>query len=339
MHKNLSTNQVLLIAMATVLLLLASVSFYLLQDPSAPLPFAPAPPSSTITPLPPSPSQTPAPSSTPIPTRQTSYTPFASPATTDTVTQSEVSGTSETISPEPSTTTPLSSTTASTLQPLVTATVTPTASQTLTVGEYQVTGRVVRNSTPVAGVVVEFDDDAPPRKNTTNSGGHYSFITLAPGTNFTLAFNQVDNPDLTPVPEISSLAWIEGFLPIGTNPITLPDLEVSLKIDGLSFESVSPVDGATFSAAVISSSNPIQFIWALYNEGDSYHIELGAHGSGDSKWNSSETALTNWMWNGTLNDGSHITEGAYWWRVGVKKNLGNYNLMVFTQKSDILFNP
>src|SRR4030042_1907943 len=83
MDKNLPKNQIFLIIIAHVLLLLAAFSFYLLQDPTAPLPFVPPPPSSTITPLPPSPSYTAEPSATSMPTRQTSYTPFASPAITD----------------------------------------------------------------------------------------------------------------------------------------------------------------------------------------------------------------------------------------------------------------
>jgi hypothetical protein len=351
MNKNATTNQILLISMATVLLLLAAFSFYLLQDPSGPLPFARPIPSSTVTPLSPSPSYTSSPSSTSIPTRQTSYTPFASPATIIPETPLEVTGTYETAPTLPSgTISPGLPTVSSTIQPdttitspftpmTATTTVSPTSSQTRMAGEYEVTGRVVQKGTPMANVVVKFADDAPPRNGTTNSGGHYTFITLAPGTSFTLTFNPVDNRQLTPVPEITSLSFIEGSLPTGVDIIDLPDLEVSLNIDGMNFGLQTPVNGATFSAAAISPSNPIQFIWTLYNEGDSYHIELGANGRDAPIWISSETAVTNWMWNGTLGDGSHISEGAYWWRVGVKKSLGNYYLIVFTQKSDLTFNP
>jgi hypothetical protein len=45
------------------------------------------------------------------------------------------------------------------------------------------------------------------------------------------------------------------------------------------------------------------------------------------------------MWNGTLDDGTHISQGAYWWRVAVTKSLGNYVLDIFSQQFDILFNP
>ena len=191
----------------------------------------------------------------------------------------------------------------------------------------------------MANAIVEFSDDDPSRQATTNPGGHYWFITLAPGTTFTLAFNQVDNPRLTPVPEIASLTWIEGTLPTGVDIIELPDFEVSLNLDGVRFELQAPADGAPYSAAAISPSNPIQFIWTLYNLGESYYIVLGANGSDDALWLSSDTTITNLMWNGTLDDGSHISEGAYWWRVAVRKSLGNYKLIAFTQEWDLIFSP
>ena len=341
MVKNLTTNQILLIAMATVLLLLAALSFYLLQDPSAPTAFCPSISFqhyyTTALPPPPTPLQ---PSSTSIPTRQTSYTPFASPATTGPELPRKEQAPRKLSTPGLSgTITPSLPTNTSTLQPFVTPSVSPTASQTLMAGEYGVTGRVVQNGTPVANVMVEFEDDAPPRKNTTNSGGHYSFITLAPGTNFTLTFNQVDNPQLTQVPDIASVAWIEGSLPTGINIIDLPDLDVSLNLEGMIFGLIAPPDGATYSAAVIGPSNPIQFTWTSYNQGNSYYIVLGANGSDDPVWISLDTTSTSLMWNGTLDNGNHISEGAYWWRVAVKKSLGNYRLVAFTQKWDLIFNP
>jgi hypothetical protein len=340
MLKNITKNQILLIAIATVLLLLAAYSFFLLQDLSAPLPFSPPTPSSTVTPIPPSPSYTPEPSSTSLPTRQTSYTPFASPFISNTGTPPESTSTSETASPISSgSTTPGLPTNTSTIQPNVTTTVSPTASQTLNAGEVEVKGRVVQNGTPVANAVVEFKDDASGRKRTTSPEGHYFFTTLAPGTAFTLMFTQAENPQITPVSEIASFAWIEGSLPTGIDSITLPDLEVSLNVGGINFELQTPTDGATFSAAVISPANPLQFSWTLYNQGESYQVELGLNGSGDPIWTSPETVTNNWMWNGSLDDNSHISEGNYWWRVSVKKSLGDFHLIAFTQEWDLIFNP
>ena len=350
MHKYISSHQIILMALATLLLLLAAFSFYLLQDPTAPLPFALPPPSSTITPLPPSPSFTPEPSSTIVPTRQTSYTPFASPAITRSTSPTQATvipptavlepGVTGTISTVPGgTTTPRSPTNTSTIQPLVTSSVSPTASQTLMAGEYLVTGRSVLYETPMANAVIVFSDDNPSRKSNTDTGGHYSFITLAPGTTFTLVFDKDNNPQLTADPEIVPLAWIEGTLPTGINPIELPDLELSLNIEGMVFRLVTPADGAVFSAAVISPANPLQFIWAFYYLGDSYYVELGPNGSDEPVWVSTNTTSTNMMWNGTLDDGSHISDGDYWWRVGVNKSLGNYKFIAYTPKWDLVFNP
>jgi hypothetical protein len=206
-------------------------------------------------------------------------------------------------------------------------------------GQYGVTGRIVQNGTPVPNVVVRFMDDEPPRVNTTNQGGHYWFTSFAPGTSFTMEFSQMDNPPITPITSTASLAYIEGSLFTGDNVIDLPDLDININVGGMFFELQAPVDGATYPAAVISSSNPVQFSWTTYNQGISYHVELGANGSRDPIWTSSETTSTNTMWNGTLNNGNRIVEGAYWWRAGVKKIVGNYTLFIFTRTSDILFNP
>jgi hypothetical protein len=348
MIKNLTSSQLLLIAIAAVLLLLAAFSFYLLQDPSAPLPFAPPPGTSSSTPLPPPPTVTPVPTVL-QPTRQTSYTPLAAFVTPNTGTASESptqSGTSlssETASPTSSTLTPTSrppGTPSSTVVPSsATSTTSPTATGTLSPGEYGVTGRVVQNGTAVANVVVEFADDVAPRQATTNPSGHYWFITFAPGVNFTLTFKQSDNLRLTPTPQVASLAWIEGTMPTGVNIIDLPDLEVSINLNGIAFELLSPADGSTYSASSISTSNPIQFNWSLYSQGGTYMVQLGPNSSDVPIWSSSQLSSTSYMWNGTLNDGTHISQGSYWWRVSVTKSLGNYILVVFTQQFHIQFNP
>jgi hypothetical protein len=351
MIKNLTSNQILLIAMGTVLFLLSAFSFYLLQDPTAPLPFAPPPSSITPTSIPPSPTNTPAPSSTSLPTRQTSYTPFASPGTPASETPPGVTDTPETATAVPiGTSSPGIPTNTSTLQPGLTSTVThtpipatitaiPTTSPTLMAGEHGVTGQVLQNSTPVANVKVSFSDDNPPRQGVTDQGGHYWFITLAPGTNFILQFSRVDNPQLTPAQQIAPLAWIEGNLPTGDEIITITDLEVSLNLEGVLFESQTPVDGTTYSATYINSNNPLQFNWTLYSQGEYYFIELGASGSDEPIWISDDTDLTSLMWDGTLDNGNHVSEGTYWWRVGVRKSLEYLKLIVFTADKDLLFNP
>jgi hypothetical protein len=198
---------------------------------------------------------------------------------------------------------------------------------------------VVQNGTPVANVVVEFADNSAPRQAHTNPGGHYWFITLAPGTNFTLTFKQSDNLRLTPTSEVASVARITGTLPTGVNIIDLPDFEVSIYLNGNLFELQTPADGNSYSATAISASNPLQFDWSLYSQVGTYMVQLGPNGSDVPIWSSSQLAPTNYMWNGTLDDNTHITQGSYWWRVFVTKSLGNYSLIVFTQQFHIQFNP
>lgn len=353
MLKNLTVNQVFLIALATVLLLLAAASFYLLQDPSAPLPFAAQPSTQTVRPNPPSSTWTPSPSPSSLPTRQTSYTPFSTPGTSTSTqeTTGEISGTPVTGTLAPTSTasatqsagtTPLPPTISLTGTTTATQsgdTTTPTGTATLIAGEHAVTGRVVHNSTQVANVVVSFSDDDPERQVKTNSGGHYNFTTLAPGTNFFLQFNRAQNPQVTPVAEVASLAWIEGTLPTGVDVISLPDLEVSLNLGGMIFELETPTDGSAYSAASIGPNNPIQFNWTLFNQGESYFVELGAAGSDEPLWVSDDITVTNLMWNGTLDSGSHISAGSYWWRVGTSKPLASYYFYAYTPNNDILFNP
>ena len=79
----------------------------------------------------------------------------------------------------------------------------------------------------MANVIVDFADDVAPRSDTTDAGGHYRFITLAPGTNFYLKFVLADNPSLAPLSDISSLAWIEGSLPTGIDHIQDADQDVA----------------------------------------------------------------------------------------------------------------
>jgi hypothetical protein len=191
----------------------------------------------------------------------------------------------------------------------------------------------------MANVVVKFADDVAQRQATTNPSGHYWFITLAPGTNFTLTFNQSDNLRLTPTPQVASLAWVEGILPTGVDIINLPDFEVSIFLNGMIFELQIPSDGSSYSASAISASNPILFNWSLYSQGGTYKVQLGPNGSDVPIWSSNQLASNTYMWDGTLDDGTHITQGSYWWRVSVTKSLGNYILVVFTQQFHIQFSP
>ena len=352
--------QLLLIAIATIMLLLAAFSFYLLQDPSAPLPFAPPPATSTSTALPPTLTIITAPAAL-TPTRQTSYTPLAAFITPKVGTQakfqimSKIPMPSKTTSPRaPTSTTTVASTDTTPGVPTNTTTVMPTNTHAFTPiprlpppplpqlpHEPSHLGRLVllvgwfRMAHLWQMWWSSLQMMSPTRQATTIFGGHYWFITLAPGTNFTLTFNQSDNPRLTPTPEVASLAWIEGTLPTGVNIIDLPDFEVSINLNGIFFELQTPVGWNLLFCLSHQciQSNPIYLVTLL--PGRNLYVQLGPNGSDVPIWSSSQLASTNFMWNGTLDDGTHITQGTYWWRVSVTKSLGNYILVVFTQQFTI----
>jgi hypothetical protein len=352
MIKNLTTNQLILIALAALLLLISAFSFYLLQNPLAELPFGLLPATSSPTANVLASEQVSVPN-TPTPTHHISYTPLAAFFTPSLGTPSELA--TQVITPGLVTASPaIAPTTPSHPYPIGTqvntvttpsGTVSPsptsraTATKTLSTGEIRVTGRLVKNSTAVPNVVVTFEDDVAPRQSTTNAGGHYSFVTLAPGTNFILTFKQSENPSLSSLTDIASIETIEGTLPNNANPIDFPDLELSINLAGMIFEPLSPVDGAAYSAAAISTANPLQFNWSLYSQGGSYSVELGPNGANQPTWTSAQLASTSYMWPGTMTDGSHVPAGNYWWRVAVTKSLSGYVQVIYTQQFDLTFNP
>ena len=127
-------------------------------------------------------------------------------------------------------------------------TLTPGPSPTLAPGQTGISGRVVQNNAPLAGVVVSFRDDQPSRTAVTDAQGRYWFTTLAIGIDFVLTFEQSTNPQLASSTQIASTALIYGYLPTSGTVVNLPDLEISVVLNGQTFEPTIPVDGAVFSA-------------------------------------------------------------------------------------------
>jgi hypothetical protein len=83
------------------------------------------------------------------------------------------------------------------------------------------------------------------------------------------------------------------------NPIEIPDLEVSINLNEMIFQPDTPVDGATYSANIISVTNPLQFSWSLYSVGGSYSVELGPNGEDQPVWISAShqpTLCGDWRW-------------------------------------------
>lgn len=348
-HK--TNSELLLIGLAALIFLLAALALFLLQDPQAPLPWE-----ATATASPTRPAATTQPVAIgailPTPTPRTSYTPFATlltvlpPTSSPTISPTpDASAPSQTAAPTPTGTitpaTPTPTFLPGTPAPTATNTLTPipAVSPTLAPGQLGISGRVVLNGAPVAGLSVSFRDDQPPRSFVTDSQGRYWFTTYAIGVDFLLSFEQSANPQFTASTPFASTALLYGYLPSGTTLVTLPDLEISLVLNGLTFEPTTPLDGATFNSANITSANPIQFVWTTYNQAQYYYVELSPSTTDEILWGSENTTSTNTMFNGALDDGTQISAGTYHWFVAANRTVNDYSFVVYTPPRSLVINP
>lgn len=351
-HK--SSSELLLIGLAAFIFLLAALGLFLLQDPQAPLPWqvtrtaSPTPLVSTTQPVAIGvnlPTSTPRTSYTPFATRLTivASTPTATPGAS--LTPGASAPASQTPGPTPTGTitpaTPTPTYLPGTQAPTATNTITPTpaVSPTLAPGQLGISGRVVQNGAPVAGVSVSFRDDQPPRTFVTDSQGRYWFTTYAIGVDFLLSFEQSANPQYASTTTIASTALLYGYLPSGSTVITLPDLEISLVLNGQSFDPTTPLDGAVFNSANITSANPIQFVWTTYNQAEYYYVELSPTATDEILWGSENTVSTSTMFNGSLDDGTQISTGTYRWFVAANRTINDYSLVIYTQPHSLVINP
>mgnify|MGYP001038881971 CR=1 FL=1 len=351
-HK--TTPELLLIGLAALIFLVAALALFLLQDPQAPLPWE-ATATASPTRLPAATQPVTIGAILPTTTPRTSYTPFATRLTILPPTDSPTPGASstpgasafpsQTSGPTPTGTitppTPTLTFPPGTQAPTATITPTSAVSPTLAPGQVGISGRVVQNGAPVAGVNVSFRDDQPPRTYTTDSQGRYWFSTYAIGVDFLLSFEQSTNPLYTPSTPIASTALLYGYLPStsGINVITLPDLEISLALSGIPFEATTPLDGAVFNSANITAANPIQFVWTTYNQAEYYYVELSPATSDEILWGSENTVSTNAMFNGTLDDGTQIGAGTYHWFVAANRSFNDYSFVIYTQPQSLVINP
>lgn len=358
LHK--TTAELLLIGLAALIFILAALALSLLKPAPAAPPLAAAPSATqppATTPGAPVPART-------QPTRvtpRTSYTPFATRLTLIAEAQEEFTTTvtptaGPSLTPDPRTPSPTPTTAPAyppgqssptiallpgTPSPTATLTSTPTFSptSTLATGEYGISGRVTLNGAPVAGVSVTFRDDQPARSAVTDPQGRYWFTTYAIGVDFLLTFEQAANTQYTPSTPIAFTAGLSGYLPAASSVITLPDLEISLLISGLSFELTTPLNGATFSVPNITAANPIQFVWTTYNQAQEYYVELCQADNDVILWGSANTTSTNVMFDGILDDNTHIVAGSYTWYVAANRDLSGMTLTVFAQPRSLVVVP
>jgi hypothetical protein len=192
-----------------------------------------------------------------------------------------------------------------------------------------VTGRVVRDGTPVgAGIVVELEDHDNVT-TTTDADGHYTFDIVSLEGAFSVVFAQEWNTQLYTTDQVASWAWLDGVAPSDVLTIELPDLEISLEVNSQTFGQVTPAAGASSSAGQISPENPLRFEWTPYPGAMRYWVDLGRENAVTPVWQSYLTLFTSTSFNGILDDGNTITAGAYWWSVGAQKQISIYKLTVY----------
>lgn len=261
---------------------------------------------------------------TPTPT-PTTNTP-SQPATQSTPTPTTaLANSSTTNSPLPTPTpTPTLTPTAS---PTASVTPTPTSTSEPTISPGQISGRVLLNGAPASGVKLKLEDKSQKTIGETvvEGDGTYTFSNLtATGDGYNLVFAQEWNTQYE-LDQVVSWSWL-GPIPVEDGKVaTVPDFDISL----LGFEPTDPKPNASFSAASVSSSDPIQFTWSAYPDANKYWVDL-AHGQEQTVvWQSPVAQSTSVDFNGTLSSGSQIEPGEYWWGVGARRTLGDYKLTVY----------
>jgi hypothetical protein len=201
-----------------------------------------------------------------------------------------------------------------------------------------VTGRVVKEGTPVpAGITVKLEDHtyAIVATATTDAQGAYTFEDAAiAATGFNVLFAQEWNEQYD-VGQVASWAWLGPVTISGGATVELPDFEISL----LGFEQVNPDSGASISAGQISAQNPLIFEWAPYPGASAYWVDLTQGNDLDRVWQSALVEPTSMAFDGMLDNGSHITADIYWWGVGARKDMGDYQMTVYGYLPTLFITP
>jgi len=195
-------------------------------------------------------------------------------------------------------------------------------------GPARVTGRLVKDGVPVpAGVTVKLEDQtyAIVAMATTDAQGIYTFdnLTISDAV-VNVLFAQEWNEQYS-AGEVASWAWLGPLAVSRGTTVQLPDLEIGLR----GFEQVSPRAGTSFSASQISAQNPLIFEWAAYPGASAYWVDLAKGDDLNIVWQSALVNSTTVAFDGRLGDGSSITTDTYWWGVGARAGMGNYQLTVY----------
>ena len=173
----------------------------------------------------------------------------------------------------------------------------------------------------------------------TDVEGGYIFDSVSADANFSIVFAREWNMDIYTGSQVASWAWLEGLALSSSSAIELPDLEIGLKVDSQEFEPTAPDPNASYSAKQISSDNPLKFEWTSYPGNTRYWVDLGKESESVPVWQSYVTFYTTTSFYGALDNGSQIAPDRYWWRVGVRKQVGIYKLFVYSSSSSLVIEP
>jgi hypothetical protein len=220
-------------------------------------------------------------------------------------------------------------------QSAVTATPSPIVSTAPTAGPSptiitpnRISGRVLLNGQAVNdGLLLKLEDAAgrTVAETTVAEDGRFTFANVASSSEgYVVVFAQEWNPQFD-MGEVISWGWL-GHVPVETaGEVALPDFDISLQ----GFEQVSPEPNATFSAATVSSSEPIQFEWQAYPEASNYWLDLIQEGDQDVLWQSAPVQDLSLNFDGKTENGAPIQPGEYWWGVGARRQMDDYTLAVY----------
>ena len=186
------------------------------------------------------------------------------------------------------------------------------------------------------GVTVKLEDQtyAIVTTATTDAQGAYTLNNL---TAFDTALNVLFAQEWNEygIGEVVSWAWLGTLTVSEGTTVELPDFEIGL----LGFEQVNPPTDASFSANEISAQNPLIFEWAPYPAGSAYWVDLTKGNDLNIVWQSALVDTTSVAFDGTLTNGSRITAGTYWWGVGARKEVGDYQVTVYGYLPALVITP
>lgn len=204
----------------------------------------------------------------------------------------------------------------------------------------RITGRVLLDGAPVnGGVTLKLEGQAYNliAETIVDADGTYVFPGLQPSAEgYNVLFAQEWNTQYE-IDQVISWGWIGPAAVEDGADVQLPDLDISL----LGFGQVNPAPNATFSAAALSSQNPILFEWTTYPQAATYWVDL-ARGEEEEQeviWQSPLGQASSLAFDGTLGNGTRIQSGDYWWGVGARRDAGSYPLTVYGYLSVLRIEP